>query len=102
MSAWFRNEVRHDWIPRILHPAVRYGKRSSAQLDNVVALSLLRAQLFSAAAVFFPASLDYSMCFDWLKPGASAAVLGHCGLHGPLRSLCSIMWTFDSLAGQGP
>ena len=61
-----------DWVQPFLHPSVVYGPGGDPQ---VVAAMVLQ----SYAECGYIATLDFTKCFDFLRPEATAAILQNHG-----------------------
>ena len=85
-SAWLEMPQTEEWIRSFLHPSVVYGKGGDAQ----VAAGLV---LQSFAEDGFCASLDYTKCFDTLRPEVSTAALEKHGFDSRMTKLCGLLWS---------
>ena len=85
MGAWLQQDATAEWIREVITPEVVYGKGTDPQLS---AASIL--QDFSGSG--FLATLDYTKCFDLLRPSASASALKKAGCNPQLANLCQYMW----------
>lgn len=85
-SAWLQSEDMKDWIPGILDDTVAYGAHADAQVSAAKVLDAFGRQGFLA-------SLDFTKCFDLLRPQACAALLVRSGFCPKMSKLCSHFWT---------
>ncbi|OLP94640.1 hypothetical protein AK812_SmicGene23344 [Symbiodinium microadriaticum] len=86
MSTWLRRDECRAWTAQVIHPDVAYGCGSDAQV-------LAAKVLDSYSEAGFLGSLDYTKCFDCLRPDATAQLLQHTGFHHGLAAPAGRMWT---------
>ena len=60
-SAWLKQPQMEDWVRSVLHSSLVYGKGGDPQVAAVVVLQ-------SFAECGYCASLDYTKCFDLVRP----------------------------------
>jgi len=85
IGTWLKTSQAHQWISQILHPVVVYGKQSDSQ---VAAGQLLEA--YTQAG--FLCSLDYTKCFDCLRPSSSVAMFIKTGLDSRFCTIIKDLW----------
>ena len=86
MSTWLRRDACRIWTAQVIHPNVTYGCGSGAQM--------LAAKVFdSYSNTGFLGSLDYTKCFDCLRPEATAQLFQQPGFHQGLATRAGRMWT---------
>ena len=85
-SAWLKQPQTEDWVRSVLHSSIVYGKGGDLQ---VAAAAVLQ----SFAECGFCASLDYTKCFDLLRPEVSTALLERLGFDARMSTLCGCLWS---------
>ena len=84
-SAWLKQPQMENWVRSVLHSSVVYGKGGVPQ---VAAAAVLQ----SFAECGYCASLDYTKCFDLLRPEVSTALLEKLGFDSRMNTLCGRLW----------
>ena len=85
-STWLHSEHAKNWYKQILHPSVVYGAASDAQISA----GRLLAEYSQDG---FLCTLDYTKCFDCLRPECSVQIFKQTGLSGQFCNLLTDMWT---------
>ena len=85
IGTWLKGSQAHHWVTQTLHPVVVYGKQGDSQ---VAAGSLLEA--YTQAG--FLCSLDYTKCFDCLRPSSSIAMFLKTGLDSRFCAIIGDLW----------
>ena len=67
-SAWLKRDITSNWLKHILHKDVVYGKGSDGQVAAATVLQHFQQHGYMC-------SLDYTKCFDLLRPVASKQLL---------------------------
>ena len=86
VSAWLKKRTTTEWIKTVLHPEVLYGN----QMDAANAAGNI---LEAYAKDKHVGTLDYTKCFDLLRPQACARMMTQAGFHPQMSSLCELLWT---------
>ena len=85
-SAWLKRDITSNWLKHILHKDVVYGKGSDAQVGAATVLQHFQQYGYMC-------SLDYTKCFDLLRPVASKQLLDASGCCPHMSTLCVQMWS---------
>ena len=85
-SAWLKKSTTTEWIKSVLHTEVLYGN----QMDAAIAAGNI---LEAYAKDKHVGTLDYTKCFDLLRPHACARMMTQAGFHPQMSSLCELLWT---------
>ena len=86
MSAWLQSPDMKSWIPTVLDESVTYGTQSDAQISAACVLDAYSRQGWLC-------SLDFTKCFDLLRPAACANMLTQSGFCPKMSRLCESFWT---------
>ena len=86
MRAWLQTNQMQEWAQTILPEEIAYG----AGCDSQVAASKI---LDSYSQLGFIASLDFSKCFDLLRPQLCGALLRQAGWDARMSSLVAQLWS---------
>jgi hypothetical protein len=86
LSAWLQTSHMTVWISEVLDESVVYGKQSDAQTSAAGILDAYGRHGYLA-------SLDFTKCFDLLRPSACCALLKQNGFCHLMSDLCSHFWT---------
>ena len=86
VSAWLKKRTTTEWIKTVLHTEVPYGN----QMDAANAAGNILEAYGKDKDV---GSLDYTKCFDLLRPQACARMMTQAGFHPQMNTLCELLWT---------
>ena len=86
MSAWLQSPEMRSWIPSVLDKSVTYGTQSDAQISAASVLDAYSRQGWLC-------SLDFTKCFDLLRPAACTEMLIKSGFCPQMSRLCQNFWT---------
>ena len=86
VSSWLKKCTSRAWLDAVLDPSIQYG----GGCDAAVASAAVLEDYVNSG---FLGTLDFSKCFDCLRPVASSRLLVACGVPPSLGSLICLMWT---------